>query len=431
MTPPFARKSPIAEALTQTGQPQLPAGAPKPSRRARLWELKDKFHCPLIGTCMSMDELARLARRHAFNGDLHDEFSLHVEAVGWAGSRNPVSEDLNRHFERKYAGYIARFERMKSAEEVLSFWKAHFENGEVAGPMWAALTHKAANEETRHAVYADVHMLSHQVGARLAADAKRLAWLARRNEELAAALERSRVDAAGAEAEKRRLEVELKTARAAEAVARAEAAELRQRLDAFETGVAVVDMGRRLMSLTAVIEELRPAAERSQALQAALRKSQDEAAALKRERDMLAAERDALERLLLAGENGDNRCDENCDGCENRAAGRCVLCVGGRTALLKQYRALAERLGIRLIHHDGGQEESLSRLPDLINGADAVLCPTDCVSHAAYYKLKQHCKRAGKPCLLFKGAGVSSFAVALARLAAGQASIAGNELMQH
>lgn len=430
MTPPFARKSPIAGALAQTGQPQLPVGAPKPCRRVRLWELKDKFHCPLIGTCLPMDELARLARRHAFNGDLRDEFTLHVEAVGWAGSRNAVAEDLNRHFERKYAGYIARFERMKSAEEVLSFWKAHFENGEVAGPMWAALTHKAANDETRHAVYADVHMLSHQVGAGLAADAKRLAWLTRRNEELATILERDRADAAGAETEMRRLNVELKTARASEAAARADAADLRQRLAAFESGAAIVDMGRQLMSLTAVNEELRVVAERSRALQAALRESQDQTAALAQERDMLAAERDALERLLLVADRDEAACDE-CDGCENRAAGRCVLCVGGRTALLSQYRALAERLGIRLVHHDGGQEESLSRLPDLINGADAVLCPTDCVSHAAYYKLKQHCKRTGKPCLLFKGAGVSGFAVALARLAAGQASIAGSETIRH
>jgi hypothetical protein len=222
----------------------------------------------------------------------------------------------------------------------------------------------------------------------------------------------------------RRLNVELKTARAAEASARSDAAELRQRLDIFESGAAVVDMGRRLMSLTAVNEELRAAAERSRALQAALSESQERSAALVRERDTLAAERDALERLMLVSENGEAACDGQCGDCENRAAGRCVLCVGGRTALLSQYRALAERLGIRLVHHDGGQEESLSRLPDLINGADAVLCPTDCVSHAAYYKLKQHCKRTGKPCLLFKGAGVSGFAVALARLSAGQASIA-------
>ncbi len=436
MTPPFQRKSAIAGALAQAGQPQLPEAAeaeaaPKPARRARLWELKDKFHCPLIGTCLPMEELARLARRHAFNGDLRDEFTLHVEAVGWAGSRNPVSEELNRHFERKYAGYVTRFERIKTTDELLAFWKAHFENGEVAGPMWAALTHKAANDETRHAVYADVHMLSHQVGAGLAADAKRLAWLARRNEELAAALECSAADAAGAEAEMRRLHVELKTARAAEASARADAAGLRQRLAAFESGAAIVDMGRRLMGLTAANEELRAVAERSRALQAALTESQDQTAALAHERDTLAVERDALERLLLVAENDEAACDGECDGCDNRTADRCVLCVGGRTALLSQYRALAERLGIRLIHHDGGQEESLSRLPDMINGADAVLCPTDCVSHAAYYKLKQHCKRTGKPCLLFKGAGVSGFAVALARLSAGQASIAGHETIQH
>jgi hypothetical protein len=155
---------------------------------------------------------------------------------------------------------------------------------------------------------------------------------------------------------------------------------------------------------------------------------QEEVATLQRERDTLATERDALERFLLTGENGDNNCDEGCDGCDRRAAGRCVLCVGGRTALLSQYRALAERLGIRLIHHDGGLEDSLSRLPILIGSADAVLCPTDCVSHNAYYTLKQHCKRAGKPCLLFKGGGVSSFAVALARLSAGQVSIAESAL---
>jgi hypothetical protein len=428
MTLPPARKSPIAEALTQTGETQMPPETPKSTRRARLWELGVKYHCPLIGTCMTMEELVWLARRHNLNCDLHDEFSLHVEAVAWAGSRNPVSRDLNRLFEQKYASYIARFDRVTSADELRSLWKELFENGEVAGPMWAALTHKAANEETRHVVYADVHMLSHKVAARLAAKTKHLAWLARRNEELAAALERSRTEAAQTESEKRRLEVELKTARAAEAVARSEVAELRERLEAYESGEAFMEMSRRLTTLQETIEELRPVAERAHQLQAQLKRLQEEVATLQRERDTLAAERDALERLLLAGENGDDRCDGKCDGCDRRATGRCVLCVGGRTALLSQYRALAERLGIRLIHHDGGLEDSLSRLPNLIDSADAVLCPTDCVSHNAYYTLKQHCKRSGKPCLLFKGAGVASFAVALVRLSAGQVSIAESAL---
>jgi hypothetical protein len=84
---------------------------------------------------------------------------------------------------------------------------------------------------------------------------------------------------------------------------------------------------------------------------------------------------------------------------------------------------LAEQMGIRLTHHDGGQQHALSRLPEMINSADAVICPTDCVSHAAYYQLKRLCKRHSKPCLLFKGKGVASFASALIRLSLGQVSL--------
>lgn len=418
MTPPFAPKSRIAQALAEATAPLAglpPATQDNPGRsakRLRLWELREKYHCPVIGTCLTMDELVRFARRHAFEGDPREEFALHVEAVGWAGKRNPVSEDLHRHLDRKYAGHIARFERMHDDDAVRALWREHFAHGEVAGPMWAALTHKATGEETRHAVYAEVHMLSHQIGAGLAADARRLAFLGRQNDELAAAEAALRRRLAAQEAE-------LAALRAAQT----ESADLRERLAAFESGTAMVDMGRRLVSLTATNAQLLTVAERGRTLEASLRESIGQAMALARERDQLAAERDALERLLPAGDAEEAPCDNRCDDCDNRVAGHCVLCVGGRSSLVAQYRALAGRLGIRLIHHDGGQEESLSRLPDMINGADAVLCPTDCVSHAAYYSLKRHCKRTGKPCLLFKGAGVSGFAVALARLSAGHASI--------
>lgn len=430
MTPPFPLKRRIADAFAQAEAPAprlpaaVPEGAPCPARRTRLWELKDKFHCPVIGTCLSVGELARLARRHSFNGDLRDEFTLHVEAVGWAGSRNPVSETLQKHLDRKYQGDLARFERAGSDAEVRTLWTEHYERGEVAGPMWAALTNKTASDETRHAVYADVHMLSHQVGAGQAADARRLAHLEKENARLSAALEREHRERACAEDGWRARIALLEAARDKLQAAGAEVNALRERLATFESGAAVIGLGRRLMSLTAANEQLRIAAERSRALEVSLKEAEDNALALARERGELAAERDALERLLLAVEANEDACDGRCDGCANQAAGRCVLCVGGRSSLVAQYRALAERLGIRLIHHDGGQEEALSRLPDMISGADAVMCPTDCVSHAAYYQLKRHCKRTGKPCLLFKGASVSGFAVALARLSSGQVSIA-------
>ncbi|NTV97525.1 MAG: DUF2325 domain-containing protein, partial [Thiobacillus sp.] len=206
---------------------------------------------------------------------------------------------------------------------------------------------------------------------------------------------------------------------AAEAGRRALAASpLRRRLDELESGVAMTGMARRLLDLTDAKVRLAARnaelAQRAEALAARL-------ARLEGEFDQAARERDALERLWLAEVPA--ACDGQCNGCAGRLQGRCVLCVGGRTPLLPQYRQLAERLGVRLIHHDGGREESLSRLPALLASSDAVICPTDCVGHLAYYQLKQHCKQAGKPCVLARSSGVAGFAAALTRLAEGRAEI--------
>ena len=35
-----------------------------------------------------------------------------------------------------------------------------------------------------------------------------------------------------------------------------------------------------------------------------------------------------------------------------------------------------------------------------VRAADLVICQTSCVSHDAYWRVQDHCKRTGKPCLL-------------------------------
>lgn len=402
-----------------------------PVRRAKLWELEVKHHCPVIGTCLSTDELGKFARRFSFDCDRRDEFALHVEAVGCSGSRNMVSESIQKHLERKYQIHVIRFERARSDAAVLALWQEHCARGEVAGALWAATTHKAASAATRQRIYADVHMLSHQVGAGQAADTRWLAHLEKENAAAKVALEKQKRQQASSEAklsqqlQKTMTELERLRPSADEVAA------LQARLATFESGSAMIDMRRKLAGLQAANEELILAAQRGGALGATLKAAQDQAQALARERDQLAAERDALERLLLAGEV-DESAAENCDGqcasCDQATQIRNVLCVGGRSSLRAQYRALAQRLGIRLIHHDGGLEEALSRLPDMIKGADAVMCPTDCVSHNAYYQVKRQCKHSDKPCLLFKGAGISGFAVALARLSSGRVSLSGESI---
>lgn len=409
----------LASVAVPTLSPALPPqGGGRRTTRLKLWDLEEKYHCPVVGTCLTLAELEKLARKTGYGGKRFEPYALHVEAVSLSLDRNAASEAMQKTLERKYALVVGRFDQAKTDAEVLALWRSHLEQGGVAGAVWAALTHKAASKDTHHAVYADLHMLSHQVGAGQAADLRRQEWLER---ELVQTKDQARREAERhAREQKGRGERILRLEReAVEAIGRAETdSPMRARLAELESGVAMINMGRRLLDLTAEVERLRGPVARVAELAA-------DKARLVQERDEAQAERDALERLWLDESAVQPACAGDCAACPSQLAGRCVLCVGGRTPLLPQYRQLAERLGVRLIHHDGGREEALSRLPNLLAASDAVICPTDCVGHLAYYQLKKHCKQAGKPCVLVKRSGVASFAAALTRLAEGRAEIQG------
>lgn len=97
--------------------------------------------------------------------------------------------------------------------------------------------------------------------------------------------------------------------------------------------------------------------------------------------------------------------------------GRRILYVGGRTGLHAHYRALVEQRNGEFLHHDGGLEDGRRRLPQVLASADAVLCPVDCVSHDACLRLRTLCKRSGKPLVLLRSSGLSSFVRGLQEIA--------------
>ncbi len=93
-----------------------------------------------------------------------------------------------------------------------------------------------------------------------------------------------------------------------------------------------------------------------------------------------------------------------------------VLCVGGRTASLPLYRDIVERIRGRFIHHDGGDQESLAKLDATLAAADLVICQTGCISHNAYWRVKDHCKRTGKQCVFMENPGTFGLKLALTAL---------------
>lgn len=87
-----------------------------------------------------------------------------------------------------------------------------------------------------------------------------------------------------------------------------------------------------------------------------------------------------------------------------------VLCVGGRTGSLASYRDVVERVGGQFAHHDGGLEDSHNVLDASLAAADLVICQTGCISHNAYWKVKDFCKRTGKQCVFVENPSVSLLA---------------------
>ena len=66
---------------------------------------------------------------------------------------------------------------------------------------------------------------------------------------------------------------------------------------------------------------------------------------------------------------------------------------------MPRYRHLIERTGGRFLHHDGGEQDNPAKLDATLAAADLVICQIGCISHDAYWRVKDHCKRTGKRCV--------------------------------
>lgn len=416
-------------AVFQVDVPHLPSGARCGSRRRKLWELNHRQHCPVVGTCLPMDELRRLARRAGLEEKPAADYALHVHAVGQSQERTTFAEMIQRELDRRYSTAIAYFTPARNGIELLLRWRERVAAGDVAGGLWAALTHPACDEVTDKEIYGDIHMLSHQVGGGHRADLKRLAML---EAELARSVADARRDRERAQRRQNELELQLRVRDAQLAQARCEASEhgaARRRLEA---------QGDDLQRSRGAENEWRRRAEAGERKIEAQRGErvglQRRIEALESELGELRAEgraaENALSKLLTppvtaaVGASAACGTQADCDACAAdqtaaRLSGRCLLCIGGRENLVGHYRGLVEGLGGRFLHHDGGIEDNPKRLEATLASADAVVCQAGCVSHAAYWKLKEYCKRTNKPCIYLKRAGVTSFARGVELLACG------------
>ena len=386
--------------------------------RLKLWQVDASWHCLIVGTCLTPAEARAAAARAGHDTDGIEDFRVHHACVHVAADRSrPLARALHKRLEAKHARTARAFSRARTVAALGALWDEHRERGGIGGALWALATHPALDEDLRERVYGEVHMLQHACGHDAAgvrrADARRdarveslEARLVEERAEAAARLEAERGRAAGLE---RRLVEErarraptpaAEPAREGDADARARLAE---RVDALSRANACQG---------AIIDGLRAREADARATLAAA-----EAA-----REALAADLARLESLvdgLLDARAPDARAappDEARPA--TSLCGRCVLVIGGDPTQCKRYRALVEQADGTFLHHDGGVEDRGARVTDLVRRADAVLCPTDRVSHEAMRRAKRACRSEAKPMIFLERGNIASFASGLESLVA-------------
>ena len=77
-----------------------------------------------------------------------------------------------------------------------------------------------------------------------------------------------------------------------------------------------------------------------------------------------------------------------------------VLCIGRDDSSTTVAQLEVEKAGGYFLHHDGVDDEDAAALEASLVAADLVICQTACISHNAYWRVQDHCKRTGKQCVL-------------------------------
>jgi hypothetical protein len=388
------------------GEPASAFTPPVSRKRTAIWDMHHSVHCSIVGTCLSSAEIRRLLIKVGVSGaETATDHDLHKQGVTIAGMAQGGGKFIQKALDHRHEAAIRQFAKAKDEAALGQLWDEAVRRGDIPGAYWAVLSHPLATDGLMRRAFGDVHMLSHMVGAANRADIRRLRQLEEENAALSARLEAQQSQLRDGFTE-RDSRIRLLNEALSRALARAPAMPESAGDDARAAREAILDLERRLDCETARRERfenrlgaaLRAQAQAESARRDAVRECED----LRRELALAEAQ---ISGFLAA---------EAPVALQLRGAQ--VLYVGGRAHQVPELKAVIERAGGALLHHDGGIEHSMTLLPGLVVRADCTVFPVDCISHDAMGMLKRQCRLAGKPFVPLRTSSVASLLAGLESL---------------
>lgn len=381
------------------------------SKRKRIWELSRDAHCPVIGVCIPLSVLRKIIAKATSGEAIADDYEIHVGAITECAQRNRLSELIQTDLDKRYAASIVLFRSAKSPHAVRTLWLKCISRGDVAGAFWAGLTHSQCDSLLQEAMLRDMHMLQHQAGACVRADMHHYKQVMEENailsRELGKIQERSTRMMQEKTQEIEKLNEQLMQQRAENINKESVLAFLREDMQKLIAANQHVKTHQRLQDKVAHMRaHQQNLEEKIHLLRVQLTQAQEELTCKN------AAFQVVEQELSTAKTSTQNKTIHSFP-ITLYLDKKNVLCVGGRSSSVPTYRNLIEKVGGRFAHHDGGIEDNQNLLEASLIAADLVICQTACISHNAYWRVKEFCKRTGKRCVFVENPSASSLARSL------------------
>ncbi len=381
------------------------------SRRRRLWDLPHPCHCPVVGVCIPLTTLRNLVNKALGGKAMAGDYEVHVGAVAECTTRNRVSEILQKDLEARHARSVQAFRGAKHTKAVADLWaQAVRSGGDVPAAFWATLTHPRCDEVLQEVVLRDMHMLQHQAGAAIRVDVNKVNELIKENgvlsRELARVQDRCTRVITEKIAEIEQLQTQLVEQRAQVIGRDTRIAWLVQDMEQLKAALPDYENAARLRTR---VEQLTTRQTELEAQNAQLRQ---QLGLTQRELSL----RDKKDVTVPTTERSSDTVKEIPVTFHLRE--KTVLCVGGRNGNVANYRTVIEKAGGHFAHHDGGLEDNQGALDSVLAAADLVICQTGCISHNAYWRVKDFCKRMGKQCVFVENPSTSALARSLQQITA-------------
>ena len=358
-----------------------------------------------------MPLVKKLAAKHLQHTESRaSDYETHCAVVVACKTKSSFGKLVQEQLDQRFQNEVRAVQSLKTREALWAHWTEHKAASNFPGVFWSVLSHPRCDAAMEFEVLGHAHMLQHQAGCERQTHEQHKTTL---QEQLKAAL------AGNKKLEEKYLALQnthTQTQQRQQETISALQTELASQHGEMQKLQLALSMAKTTpkhssSDLAAEIEIMRA---RVSSLKASHQLELSSIHARVKELEALLAKRPTAFAIQPA-ETSTPACTKPCN---KPLENRCVLCVGGRPSAVPLYRQTVETRGATFMHHDGGQEEGIAQLDAKLNSADLVICQAGCVSHEAYFRVKEHCKKRGIQCVYVQNPSKSALRKALQTFAA-------------